>query len=135
VAADVSTAVAGAVQGRIGEAARNVDKATRERQIDELKAAVVAELSGAFPEREGEVKKAFESELKKAVRRAILEEGIRPDGRRTDEIRQIWCQVGVLPRAHGSAIFTRGQTQALSIVTLGSGQDQQKLDDLGLAEF
>jgi polyribonucleotide nucleotidyltransferase len=132
---EVAMAVAGAVQGRIGDAARNVDKAARERQIDELKAAVVAELSPRFPEREGDVKKAFESELKKAVRRAVLDEGIRPDGRRTDEIRPIWSQVGVLPRTHGSAIFTRGQTQALSIVTLGSGQDQQKLDDLGLAEF
>jgi polyribonucleotide nucleotidyltransferase len=131
----VAQAVAGAVQGRISEAARNVDKATRERQIDELKAAVVAELSPAFPDREGDVKKAFESELKKAVRRAILEDGIRPDGRRTDEIRPIWAKVSVLPRTHGSAIFTRGQTQALSIVTLGSGQDQQKLDDLGLDEF
>jgi polyribonucleotide nucleotidyltransferase len=135
VAPDIATAVAGAVQGRIGDAARNVDKATRERQIDELKAAVVAELAPSFHEREGDIKKAFESELKKAVRRAILEEGIRPDGRRTDEIRPIWSSVGVLPRVHGSAIFTRGQTQALSIVTLGSGQDQQKLDDLGLAEF
>jgi len=132
---EVAMAVAGAVQGRIGDAARNVDKAARERQIDELKAAVVAELSPRFPEREGDVKKAFESELKKAVRRAVLDQGIRPDGRRTDEIRPIWSQVGVLPRTHGSAIFTRGQTQALSIVTLGSGQDQQKLDDLGLAEF
>jgi len=135
IATDVATAVAGAVQGRIRDAARNVDKAARERQIDELKAAVVAELSPSFPDREGDVKKAFESELKKAVRRAILDEGIRPDGRRTDEIRPIWSQVGVLPRTHGSAIFTRGQTQALSVVTLGSGQDQQKLDDLGLAEF
>jgi polyribonucleotide nucleotidyltransferase len=131
----VATAVAGAVQGRIRDAARNVDKAARERQIDELKAAVVAELTPSFPDKEGDVKKAFESELKKAVRRAVLDEGIRPDGRRTDEIRPIWCQVGVLARTHGSAIFTRGQTQALSIVTLGSGQDQQKLDDLGLAEF
>jgi polyribonucleotide nucleotidyltransferase len=131
----VAQAVAGAVQGRIAEAARNVDKATRERQIDELKAAVVAELSPAFPEKEGDIKKAFESELKKAVRRAILEDGIRPDGRRTDEIRPIWAKVSVLPRTHGSAIFTRGQTQALSVVTLGSGQDQQKLDDLGLDEF
>jgi polyribonucleotide nucleotidyltransferase len=131
----VATAVAGAVQGRIGAAARNVDKATRERQIEELKVAVVAELGPSFPDRESEIKKAFEAELKKAVRRAVLDEGIRPDGRRTDEIRPIWCQVGVLPRTHGSAIFTRGQTQALSIVTLGSGQDQQKLDDLGLDEF
>jgi polyribonucleotide nucleotidyltransferase len=132
---DVAGGVAEAVQSRIAAAARNVDKATREKQIDELKQAVVAELAPRFPEREAEVRKAFESELKKAVRRAILDEGIRPDGRRTDEIRPIWCQVGVLPRTHGSAIFTRGQTQALSIVTLGSGQDQQKLDDLGLDEF
>jgi polyribonucleotide nucleotidyltransferase len=135
VAPEIAGAVASAVQGRISDAARNVDKAARERQIDELKAAVVAELSSAFPDREGELKKAFESELKKAVRRAILDEGIRPDGRRTDEIRPIWSRVSVLPRTHGSAIFTRGQTQALSIVTLGSGQDQQKLDDLGLDEF
>ena len=69
------------------------------------------------------------------MRNAILHEGVRPDGRRTDEIRPIWAQVGVLPRTHGSAIFTRGQTQALSIVTLGSGQDQQKIDGLGLEEF
>ena len=62
-------------------------------------------------------------------------EGVRPDGRRTDEIRPIWCKVGVLPRTHGSALFTRGQTQALSVVTLGSGQDQQKLDGLGLEQF
>jgi polyribonucleotide nucleotidyltransferase len=132
---EVKEAVAAAVAGRIGEAARNVDKAARERALDELKATVVEQLAPRFPDRDGDVKKAFESELKKAVRGAILDEGIRPDGRRTDEIRQIWCQVGLLPRTHGSALFTRGQTQALSIVTLGSGQDQQKLDGLGLEEF
>ncbi|HEV7677453.1 MAG TPA: polyribonucleotide nucleotidyltransferase [Candidatus Dormibacteraeota bacterium] len=131
----VVTAVAGAVQGRIGSAARNVDKKTREHQIDQLKAAVVAELEPSFPDKVSDIKKAFESELKKAVRKAVLDEGVRPDGRRSDEIRPIWGMVSVLPRTHGSAIFTRGQTQALSIVTLGSGQDQQKLDDLGLDEF
>ena len=72
---------------------------------------------------------------RRRVRAAILDEGIRPDGRRTDEIRPIWCEVGVLPRTHGSALFTRGQTQALSVVTLGSGQDQQKIDGLGLENF
>jgi polyribonucleotide nucleotidyltransferase len=133
--AGVASAVADAVRDRIGAAARNVDKAARERAINELKAGVVAQLGPRFPELEGDIKKAFESELKKAVRRAILDEGIRPDGRRGDEIRPIWCEVGLLPRAHGSAIFTRGQTQALSIVTLGSGQDQQKIDGLGLEEF
>jgi polyribonucleotide nucleotidyltransferase len=132
---EVKEAVAQVVSGRIGDAARNPDKAARERALDELKKQVVEQLAPRFPERESEIKKAFEGELKRAVRSAILEEGIRPDGRRTDEIRNIWSQVGLLPRAHGSALFTRGQTQALSIVTLGSGQDQQKLDGLGLEEF
>ena len=132
---EVAAAVHQAVQGRIAQAARNVDKSTRERQIDELKGQIVAEVAPRFPDKDVDVRKAFDSELKKAVRAAILDEGIRPDGRRTDEIRPIWGQVGLLPRAHGSALFTRGQTQALSIVTLGSGQDQQKLDGLGLDEF
>ena len=132
---DVAAAVQELVAGRIGEAARNVDKATRERQLDDLKADATAQLSERFPDKRGDISKAFESETKKAVRFAILNEGVRPDGRRTDEIRPIWTQVGVLPRTHGSAIFTRGQTQALSIVTLGSGQDQQKIDGLGLEEF
>jgi polyribonucleotide nucleotidyltransferase len=136
VAPEIKAAVAEAAASRIGEAARNVDKAARERAIDELKGQVLEQVAPRFPDHEpSEIKKAFEGELKRAVRTAILEEGIRPDGRRTDEIRTIWSQVGLLPRAHGSALFTRGQTQALSIVTLGSGQDQQKLDGLGLEEF
>ena len=135
VDADVTAAVHEFVAERIAQAARNVDKAAREQAIDDLKAETVAALEQRFPELRSDIGKAFESELKKAVRTAILNEGIRPDGRRTDEIRQITCQVGVLPRTHGSALFTRGQTQALSIVTLGSGQDQQKLDGLGLEDF
>src|SRR5260370_34195197 len=106
---EVQEAVAQAVSGRIGDAARNPDKAARERALDELKKQVVGQLAPRFPERESEIKKAFEGELKRAVRSAILEEGIRPDGRRTDELRNIWSQVGLLPRAHGSALFTRGQ--------------------------
>jgi len=132
---DIVAAVREFVADRIGGAARNSDKAARERAIDELKSETVAALEERFPESKGEISKAFESELKAAVRRAILDDGIRPDGRRGDEIRTITSQVGVLPRTHGSALFTRGQTQALSIVTLGSGQDQQKLDGLGLEEF
>jgi polyribonucleotide nucleotidyltransferase len=132
---EVASAVHEQVADRIGQAARNVDKAGRERQLDDLKNEVIASLAERFPEKRGDISKAFESETKKAVRNAILHEGVRPDGRRGDEIRPIWAQVGVLPRTHGSAIFTRGQTQALSIVTLGSGQDQQKIDGLGLEEF
>ncbi|MHB8718170.1 MAG: polyribonucleotide nucleotidyltransferase [Candidatus Dormibacteria bacterium] len=132
---EVAAAVHEQVLGRIADAARNVDKAARERQLDDLKVQITEQLADRFPEKKADIGKAFESEVKKAVRHAILHEGVRPDGRRTDEIRPIWCQVGVLPRTHGSAIFTRGQTQALSIATLGSGQDQQKIDGLGLEEF
>ncbi|MGD0446985.1 MAG: polyribonucleotide nucleotidyltransferase, partial [Candidatus Dormibacteria bacterium] len=132
---EVAEAVHEQVSGRMTEAARNADKKVREAAIDALKAETVAQLDERFPTGRPDIVRAFDAELKKAVRQAILTEGIRPDGRRTDEIRPIWCRVGVLPRTHGSALFTRGQTQALSIATLGSGQDQQKLDGLGLEEF
>jgi polyribonucleotide nucleotidyltransferase len=123
------------VEGRVYEAARNADKAAREEAIDALRSETILAVEPLYPDMRGDIGKAFESELKAAVRSAILDEGVRPDGRRTDEIRRITCEVGLLPRTHGSALFTRGQTQALSIVTLGSGQDQQKLDGLGLEEF
>jgi len=132
---EVKAAVQTQVQGRLDQAFREADKARREAQIDALRAAAVAELQTQFPGRDKELHSAFDSVLKAAVRRAILDEGLRPDGRRTDEIRPIWCRVGVLPRTHGSAVFTRGQTQALSIVTLGTMSDQQKLDGLGLDAF
>ncbi|MGA3184691.1 MAG: polyribonucleotide nucleotidyltransferase [Candidatus Dormibacteria bacterium] len=135
IAPEIAEAVHEAVAGKATAAARNADKAAREDQIDALKQQVAGQLAERFPASGGEIGRAFDSEIKKAVRNAILTEGIRPDGRRTDEIRQIWCKVGVLPRTHGSALFTRGQTQALSVVTLGSGQDQQKLDGLGLEQF
>jgi polyribonucleotide nucleotidyltransferase len=135
IAPEIADAVHEAVAGQATAAARNADKATREDQIDALKQQVAGQLAERFPAAGAEIGRAFDSEIKKAVRNAILTEGIRPDGRRTDEIRKIWCKVGVLPRTHGSALFTRGQTQALSVVTLGSGQDQQKLDGLGLEQF
>jgi polyribonucleotide nucleotidyltransferase len=132
---EVQTAVDGAVADRIAQAARNIDKQARETALAALKADVTEQLTAKFGEKAADIPAAFEKALKKAVRHAILEEGIRPDGRKTDEIRPIWTQVGVLPRAHGSALFTRGQTQALSVVTLGQGQDQQKIDGLGLDEW
>jgi polyribonucleotide nucleotidyltransferase len=73
---------------------------------------------------------AFDEALKKEIRRGILEEGRRPDGRRTDEIRAISCEVGLLPRTHGSGLFSRGQTQVLTIATLGSLGQEQRLDGL-----
>ncbi len=76
------------------------------------------------------VKAAYEKEEKKYVREMILGQDRRPDGRKEREIRQITCETGILPRTHGSALFTRGQTQSLSIATLGSGDDQQTVDAL-----
>ena len=83
-----------------------------------------------FPERAAEVARAFDELEYQEMRRMILEENRRLDGRRTDEIRPIWCEVGYLPRVHGSAIFTRGETQALASVTLGTKLDEQIIDEL-----
>jgi polyribonucleotide nucleotidyltransferase len=135
VPAEIKQAVAEVAADRIDQVFREADKAQRDDQVDKLRAQVVEQLTSRFPDRVGDIGGAFESVLKSAVRRAVLDQGIRPDGRRTDEIRPIWCEVGVLPRAHGSAIFTRGQTQALSVVTLGTMSDHQKLDGLGLEDF
>jgi polyribonucleotide nucleotidyltransferase len=135
VPAEIKQAVADLALERVDRAFREADKAQRDRQLDDLKAEVQEQMGSRFPDRAQDISAAFESVLKGAVRRAILNEGIRPDGRGLDEIRPIWCEVGVLPRTHGSAVFTRGQTQALSIATLGTSSDQQRLDGLGLAEF
>ncbi len=98
--------------------------------------AIEAEFCARFSEEElsakkGLIKKYFHDEvLKKAMRNMILDEGIRLDGRRTDEIRPIWCEVGYLPACHGSAIFTRGETQSLTSVTLGTKMDQKMIDEV-----
>src|SRR5262249_23656871 len=80
------------------------------------------------------IKKACEAIYKDMVRKKIAVEKRRPDGRATDEIRPIECEVGINPRAHGSALFTRGQTQILSSLTLGTAKEGQRIDDLSLEE-
>ncbi|HEV3231787.1 MAG TPA: polyribonucleotide nucleotidyltransferase [Candidatus Dormibacteraeota bacterium] len=115
---------------KIAEALGSPDKMARETALDELRGSVLAELAGKYADRELEVAAIFDKTVKRVVRDAIIDRNLRPDGRQTDEIRPIWCQVGVLPRTHGSAIFTRGQTQALSVVTLGSEGDAQRLDTI-----
>jgi polyribonucleotide nucleotidyltransferase len=115
---------------RVKVAVRNPDKLARERAISELNDEVVEHFITDNPEAEAEIREILHDILKEEVRRAILKEGIRPDGRKLDEIRPISCEVGVLPRAHGSGLFTRGQTQALSVCTLGAMGDEQMLDGL-----
>ncbi|MHB1449994.1 MAG: polyribonucleotide nucleotidyltransferase, partial [Bellilinea sp.] len=102
--------------------------------IDELRDTVVAELSAADESLKGAVAEAFEEVLKNVVRRRIVERGLRPDGRQPNEIRPIWGEVGVSPRAHGSGLFTRGETQVLTMATLGTPKEAQELDNLGGAD-
>jgi polyribonucleotide nucleotidyltransferase len=113
----------------------SADKATRESGVDELRARTIVELGERFPEYADIVGKVYDKAVKDRVRQRIVEEGVRVDGRGLKDVRNITVEVGVLPRTHGSGLFTRGQTQALTIATLGSMQDQQKLDGLSPDEF
>lgn len=114
----------------IGQAIQNPDKAAREAGIELLKEEIVERLAAEFPERESDLAEATEKVVKEQIRRLILDEHIRPDGRKTDEIRPITCEVGLLPRVHGSGLFTRGQTQVLTALTLGSSDETQTVDGL-----
>jgi polyribonucleotide nucleotidyltransferase len=127
---ELKSTVESLAAAKIEAAIGSPDKMARETALDDLKAEVMTELAEKYEGREVEVAGVFEKTVKRIVRDAIIDKNNRPDGRKSDEIRPIWSQVGVLPRTHGSAIFTRGQTQALSIVTLGSEGDAQKLDGL-----
>lgn len=131
---EVEAAVRSMATEMMKTAVRNPDKQAREAAITEVGNQVKAALLEQFPEKEKDMDEVLHEVLKEEVRRAILQEGIRPDGRRLDEIRPISCEVGLLPRAHGSALFTRGQTQALSVCTLGALGDEQILDGLDLEE-
>jgi polyribonucleotide nucleotidyltransferase len=107
-----------------------LDKTGLYSSIDELKARLVEEIAGEDETMSGKVKEAFEDVYKRIVRSRILERGLRPDGRGPEEIRPIWCEVGLSPRAHGSGLFTRGQTQVLTLATLGTPKEAQELDTL-----
>lgn len=128
----ISPEVLEAVRTQSGEEIRRVirepDKGQREEAIRLLKTEIVDRLAPDFPEQEIELGEAVEKVVKETVRKLILHEGVRPDGRKPDETRQITCQVGLLPRVHGSGLFTRGQTQVLTSVTLGSLKDSQIID-------
>jgi polyribonucleotide nucleotidyltransferase len=117
--------------GEVRAALQNPDKAAREDAMDEVKAEVVAKLAERFPDRLGELGDAVEKITKQQLRSLIIEEKKRPDGRGPEDIRQISSEVGVLPRAHGSGLFTRGQTQVLSVATLGGTSEDQMIDGLG----
>jgi polyribonucleotide nucleotidyltransferase len=124
--------VTAAIRERIGE------EGTWKKQAD--RRAAVAQLKQEIEEKFGatqsaqDLASAFDAGLKDVVRSGILERGVRPDGRRPDEIRAISCEVGAFPRTHGSGLFTRGQTQVLTIATLGSPGEEQQIDGIGQEE-
>src|SRR5450432_617324 len=106
------------------------DKHERYGALDAAGSETILALTPEFPDRAGEIKEAYESAKKKHLRELVLETKRRIDGRSPADIRQITCEVGVLPRPHGSALFTRGETQALVTVTLGTGQDTQHIEGI-----
>jgi len=109
-------------------------KKERSAATYDLQDKIVAELTSAYPDREGEIRDAFDQVLKSRVRRVIIEEDRRIDDRKATDIRSLSADTNVLPRTHGSALFTRGETQALVTVTLGTSSDEQKIDAL-LGEY
>lgn len=112
------------------DAIRTPDKLERQEKIDAVKEEAFAHFAEIFPEKEKEIDGVLYDILKEQVRKLITEEGIRPDDRKLNEIRPISCEVGILPRVHGSGLFTRGQTQVMTIATLGALGDVQILDGL-----
>jgi len=109
---------------------RPYEKANMYAAIDEIQAQVVSELTAEDETLLNGVKAAFDETLKEAVRQRILDKGLRPDGRGLTDIRPIWCDVNFSPRAHGSGLFTRGETQVLTLATLGTPRDAQEMDNL-----
>jgi polyribonucleotide nucleotidyltransferase len=115
---------------RITEAMNLPRKEERAQAMSSLDATIKAQLEAEFPEHVRLISELLEEVLYHAMRRQVLERGERVDGRDTATVRPISCEVGVLPRTHGSALFTRGQTQALVTATLGSVDDEQRIDNI-----
>jgi len=131
VNAELDSAVTATIGGRLASALSHPDKAQREQTLTALKTELTAGLKEKFAEED--ILVLFEAKSKAEVRKHLLA-GQRLSGRGLTEVRPISCEVGILPRTHGSALFTRGQTQVLTITTLGSTREVQQLDGLGIEE-
>ena len=115
----------------LDKAMRNPDKLLRDEHISTVKTAALEHFLEEYPENAKEIQYDLHKIVKELVRKMITHEKIRPDGRGVEEVRPVSCEVGILPRTHGSGLFTRGQTQILTITTLGSLGDEQIIDGLG----
>ncbi len=128
---EVVAAISSIVDEKITKALSDSEKSQREQALSELKKEVVERL-GELPEED--ILAAFDAKVRTAIRSSLLDRGQRISGRSLTEIRPLSCEVGLLPRTHGSGMFTRGQTQVLTITTLGSTRKEQQLDGLGIEE-
>ncbi len=129
-AAEILSEVKGTYEERIIGANRIPDKDKRQAELDLIRSEALEALQEKFPERELDIVDALGILERDDVRRKIIQNSERVDGRVMDELRPVTCEVGVLPRTHGSALFTRGQTQSLAVTTLGTAIDEQRVDDL-----
>jgi polyribonucleotide nucleotidyltransferase len=129
---EVAARVRDVVGGRVQEALNLAEKSERAQALSSVKSTVIESLSEEFPENIRDVSKVIADIEYETMRRQVIEHGERIDGRDLDTVRPISCEVGLLPRTHGSALFTRGQTQALVSTTLGSVSDEQRIDNIDL---
>src|SRR5690625_2448338 len=131
---DLAKEVSGLIKDKLVNAIQTKEKHAREDAMEAVKEEALAHYEEAEDEVISQVKAIYDDMMKDEVRRLITDEKVRPDGRKIDEIRPLSSRVGILPRTHGSGLFTRGQTQVLSVCTLGALGDVQILDGLDLEE-
>jgi polyribonucleotide nucleotidyltransferase len=129
---EVASAVSSMVNGKLDQTLHQPGKVQREQALTTLKKELITSLGESFPE--GDILAAFDAEVRNRIRTDILDKSRRISGRSLTEVRPLDCEVGLLPRTHGSALFTRGETQVLTITTLASLRKEQQLDGLGIEE-
>jgi len=131
---EVETSVRDYATEKLKAAIKNSDKLEREEKIKEVKEETKNYFAETYPDNLSDISEVLSRIIKEEVRKMIVIDKVRPDGRALDEIRPITCEVGVLPRTHGSGLFTRGQTQVMTVATLGAVGDEQIIDGLGEEE-
>ena len=127
---EIDLAVREYAEGKMRTAIQTYDKLERLENMDAVEVETKEYFAETYPDNEKDIANVLYNITKEQVRSLILDEGIRPDNRKLDEIRPIWCETGVLPRTHGTGLFTRGQTQVLSVTTLGAVGEAQTLDGI-----
>ena len=135
--ADLKARVEDLARGRVEEALQLSEKQERSQAMASVQEEILAQLESADEEPAddaGEIREILRGIEKRTMRERILSQGERADGRLVDEVRPITCEIGILPRTHGSALFTRGQTQSLAVTTLGTSRDEQRIDSIDTSE-